>query len=180
MRRCLRNRKPTFCGLTVYIYSLFMGIIGQRLYTRMWIATYSEIVKHHINTCSKLTETNQYEFGRKMPLEIKPIWLVEEITCKWRCGTRWNGGQWNPILKRNQNDWLGNQYMEGNFYNLENIIQLLKGLPCSLVVWNTKKLISQNLKKQEGPEGPGSLTWGKGQRSQWSHLQRATNVAHQI
>jgi len=22
--------------------------------------------------------------------------------------------------------------------------------------------------KQEGPEGPGSLTWGKGQRSQWS------------
>jgi len=24
--------------------------------------------------------------------------------------------------------------------------------------------------KQEGPRGPGSLTWGKGQRSQWSHL----------
>jgi len=34
--------------------------------------------------------------------------------------------------------------------------------------------------KQEGPEGPGSLTWGKGQRSQWSHLQRTTYVVHQI
>jgi len=33
--------------------------------------------------------------------------------------------------------------------------------------------------KQEGPKGPGSLTW-KGQRSQWSHLQRTTNVVHQI
>ena len=28
--------------------------------------------------------------------------------------------------------------------------------------------------------GPGSLTWGKGQSSQWSHLQRTTNVVHQI
>jgi len=35
-------------------------------------------------------------------------------------------------------------------------------------------------KKQEGPKGPGSLTSGKGQRSQWSHLQRTTNVVHQI
>ena len=34
--------------------------------------------------------------------------------------------------------------------------------------------------KQEGPEGPGSLTCGKGQRSQWSHLQRTTNIVHQI
>jgi len=25
----------------------------------------------------------------------------------------------------------------------------------------------QQTYKQEGPEGPGSLTWGKGQRSQW-------------
>ena len=33
--------------------------------------------------------------------------------------------------------------------------------------------------KQEGPQGPGSLTWGKGQRSQWSHLQRTTNVVRQ-
>jgi len=37
-----------------------------------------------------------------------------------------------------------------------------------------------DLYKQEGPKGPGSLTWGKGQRSQWSHLQRTTNVVHQI
>ena len=36
------------------------------------------------------------------------------------------------------------------------------------------------LSKQEGPKGPGSLTWGKGQRSQWSHLQRTTNVVQQI
>ena len=34
--------------------------------------------------------------------------------------------------------------------------------------------------KQEGPKGPGSLTWGKGQRSQWSHLQSTTNIIHQI
>jgi len=34
--------------------------------------------------------------------------------------------------------------------------------------------------KQEGPKGPGSLTWGKCKRSQWSHLQRTTNVVHQI
>jgi len=34
--------------------------------------------------------------------------------------------------------------------------------------------------KQEGSKGTGSLTWGKGQRSQWSHLQRTTNVVHQI
>jgi len=32
--------------------------------------------------------------------------------------------------------------------------------------------------KQEGPEG--SLTWGKGQRSKWSHFQKTTNVVHQI
>jgi len=36
------------------------------------------------------------------------------------------------------------------------------------------------LSKQEGPEGPGSLIWGKGQRSQSSHLQRTTNVVQQI
>ena len=36
------------------------------------------------------------------------------------------------------------------------------------------------LNKQEGSKGPGSLTWGKGQRSLWSHFQRTTNVVHQI
>ena len=30
-----------------------------------------------------------------------------------------------------------------------------------------------------GPKGHRSLTWGKGQGSQWSHLQRTTNVVHQ-
>ena len=34
--------------------------------------------------------------------------------------------------------------------------------------------------KQKGPKGPRSLTWGKGQGSRWSHLQRTTNVVHQI
>ena len=34
--------------------------------------------------------------------------------------------------------------------------------------------------KQEGPKGPGLLTWGKGQRSHWSHLQMTTNVVQQI
>jgi len=33
---------------------------------------------------------------------------------------------------------------------------------------------------QEGPEGPGSLTWGKGQSSQWSNLQRTTDNVQQI
>jgi len=31
--------------------------------------------------------------------------------------------------------------------------------------------------KQEGPKGPRSLTWGKGQGSQWSNLQSTTNDA---
>jgi len=35
-------------------------------------------------------------------------------------------------------------------------------------------------RKQEGPKDPRSLTWGKGQGSMWSHLQRTTNVVHQI
>jgi len=34
--------------------------------------------------------------------------------------------------------------------------------------------------KQEGPKGPGSVTCGKDQRSQWSHLLRTTNVVQQI
>jgi len=38
---------------------------------------------------------------------------------------------------------------------------------------------TRNTIKQEGPESPGSLTWGKGQRSHWSHLQRTTNIVHQ-
>ena len=44
--------------------------------------------------------------------------------------------------------------------------------------WAEKKQDTQT--KQEGPEGPGSLTWGKGQRSQWSNFQRTTYVVHQI
>ena len=42
------------------------------------------------------------------------------------------------------------------------------------------KEIQNKNKQQDGPKGPGSLTWGKGQMSQWSHLQRTTNVVHQI
>jgi len=34
--------------------------------------------------------------------------------------------------------------------------------------------------KQEGLQGPRSLTWEKGQGSQWSYLQRTTNIVHQI
>jgi len=34
--------------------------------------------------------------------------------------------------------------------------------------------------KQKGPKGPGLLTWGKGQMSQWIHLQRTTNGVHLI
>jgi len=34
--------------------------------------------------------------------------------------------------------------------------------------------------KQEGPKGPRSLTWRKCQGSRWSHLQKTTNVVHQI
>ena len=48
------------------------------------------------------------------------------------------------------------------------------------IVCKTVWQVTYQISKQEGPEGPGSLTWGKGQRSQWSHLQRTTNVVHQI
>ena len=40
--------------------------------------------------------------------------------------------------------------------------------------------ILYSLLKQEGPKGPRSLTWSKRQGSRWSHLQRTTNVVHQI
>jgi len=39
--------------------------------------------------------------------------------------------------------------------------------PLTWNVW-TNSNIRTKKKEQEGPEGPGSLTWGKGQRSQWS------------
>jgi len=41
-------------------------------------------------------------------------------------------------------------------------------------------MVFEPKKQQEGPKGPRSLTWGKGQGSRWSHLQRTTNVVHQI
>jgi len=34
--------------------------------------------------------------------------------------------------------------------------------------------------KQEGPKGPGSLTWEKDQRSQWSHLQRTSRWCYTL
>ena len=42
------------------------------------------------------------------------------------------------------------------------------------------KNLGLEINKRAAPKGPRSLTWGKGQESRWSHLQRTTNVVHQI
>ena len=55
-----------------------------------------------------LTETNQYDFGRNIPLAIQPMSLVEDMVCRCRCFTMWKGGQWNPILQeQNQGQMKG-------------------------------------------------------------------------
>jgi len=60
-----------------------------------------------------------------------------------------------------------NSFCNANLYSILNILQDL---------WPIIRVDRPSIFKQEGPKGPGSLTWGKGQRSQWSHLQRTTNV----
>jgi len=64
-----------------------------------------------------------------------------------------------------------------NDYSKESVNSCLKNMQEKSEFKTAKK---DTRRKQEGPKGPGSLTWGKGQRSQWSHLQRTSNVVHQI
>ena len=76
------------------------------------------------------------------------------------------------IINRNVCSYIG--FWNGCEYVYKN--RNFKGTP--LPSCNTCKHVQRF--KQEAPEGPGSLTWGKGQRSQWSHIQRTTNVVLQI